>query len=148
MKKNYILLVDDNPRDVELTRAAIARLDLDVEMVAVHDGDQALDYLYRRNEYANLEKGRPSLILLDLKMPKVNGLEVLNAVKKDPDLLSIPIVVLSSSEQDRDVYQSYGNGANAYVVKPIDFEEFTQTIKTIFTFWLDIIESVKPKHRK
>ena len=145
MPKKYILLVDDNPRDVELTRAAISKLELEIEIMVVNDGNQALDYLFRRNDYAGLEKSHPSLILLDLKMPKVNGLEVLRIVKSDPDLLTIPIIVLSSSEQDKDVHESYGYGANAYVVKPIDFSEFTETIKTILNFWLDIIESVKPK---
>jgi two-component system, response regulator len=145
MAQKYILLVDDNPRDVELTRAAISKLDIEIEVVVVNDGDQALDYLFRRNDFEGLEKSQPALILLDLKMPKVNGMEVLRIAKSEPDLLTIPIIILSSSEQDIDVYQSYGYGANAYVVKPIDFIEFTESIRTIFYFWLDIIESVKPK---
>lgn len=145
MKKDYILLVDDNPRDVELTLAAISRLSLDIDIEIVNDGDQALDFLYCRKNYSDRHSGWPALVLLDLKMPKVNGLEVLKQIKSDPDLLSIPFVVLSSSEQDRDVYESYGYGANAYVVKPIDFGEFTQTIKTIFHFWLNISESVVPR---
>ncbi len=145
MANDYILLVDDNPRDVELTLAAFSRLSLDINIEVVNDGDQAIDFLYRRKKYADRQQGWPLLVLLDLKMPKVNGLEVLRQIKSDPDLLSIPFVVLSSSEQDRDIYESYGYGANAYVVKPIDFAEFTQTIKTIFNFWKNVSESAKPK---
>lgn len=145
MPRKYILLVDDNPRDVELTLAAISRLSLDIDIEVVNDGDQALDYLYCRNNFADRQSGWPALVLLDLKMPKVHGLDVLRQIKSDPDLLSIPFVVLSSSEQDRDIFESYDYGANAYVVKPIDFSEFTQTIKTIFHFWMNVSESVKPK---
>lgn len=143
MVRDYILLVDDGPMEVELTLAAIARLSVDIDVKVVNDGAQALDFLYRRNAYANLDEIPPKLILLDLKMPKVNGLQVLQKVKSDPDLLSTPIIVLSSSEQDKDIRESYGYGANAYVVKPIVYEEFVKTIKTILHFWLNISQTAQ-----
>ncbi len=132
---NTILLVDDNPNDVELTLEALAEYRLANEIVVVHDGEQALDYLYRRGRFANSETVPPAVVLLDLKMPKVDGLSVLRTVKGDPALKSTPIVMLTSSREERDLIESYALGANAYVVKPVDFTQFVEAVKSLGFFW-------------
>src|SRR5262245_36419592 len=116
-----ILLAEDNPNDVELTLAAFRENHLLNEVVVIRDGAQTLDYLYRRGAFAGRLNGHPGLILLDLKMPKVDGLEVLRTIKSDPKLRMIPVVVLTSSRQEQDLLRSYNLGVNAYVVKPVDF---------------------------
>ena len=136
MATKTILLAEDDPRDVELTLAALKEHNLANAVVVVRDGAQALDYLYRRGRYGSRPEGQPVLILLDLKMPKVGGLEVLRKVKGDPVLSAIPIVVLTSSKEDRDVVESYSFGVNAYVVKPVGFDRFMEAVKRIGLFWI------------
>ena len=135
-----ILLAEDSANDIELTVAAFQANRLLNEVVVTRDGAQTLDYLYRRNAYADRPGGHPALILLDLKMPKVDGLEVLRIVKSDPKLRSIPIVVLTSSRQEQDVIRSYDLGVNAYVVKPVDFREFVDAVKALGGFWAVVNE--------
>ncbi len=130
-----ILLVEDNPNDVELTLEALADYRLANDIVAVNDGEQALDYLYRRGRFAGRAPMLSAVILLDLKMPKVDGLAVLRTVKADPDLKCIPIVMLTSSREERDLIESYQLGVNAYVVKPVDFGQFVEAIKKLGYFW-------------
>jgi CheY-like chemotaxis protein len=135
-----ILLVEDDPRDVELTLAALEEHHLANKVVVVRDGEKALDYLYRRGEFKTRAGGNPILVLLDLKMPKVNGLEVLKAIKADEYLKIIPVVVLSSSRETPDLVQCYQHGVNAYVVKPVDFAEFMKAVKQLGIFWAAINE--------
>src|SRR5580704_9329327 len=116
-----ILLVEDNVKDVELTLAALEEHHLANEVVVLRDGAEALDYLFHRGEYANHANGLPAVIILDLKMPKVDGLEVLREIKAHPDLKRIPVVMMTSSREESDLVQSYELGVNAYVVKPMDF---------------------------
>src|SRR5215216_5387444 len=115
-----ILLAEDNPHDVELTLSALEEHNLANEVVVARDGAEALDYLYRRGAFENREPTNPTVVLLDLKMPKIDGLEVLKQIKADTDLKTIPIVVLTSSREERDIVESYELGVNAYVVKPVD----------------------------
>jgi CheY-like chemotaxis protein len=130
-----ILLAEDNVNDVELTLTALRANSLANEVVVVHDGAEALDYLHRRGAFANREPGLPALMLLDLKMPKVDGLEVLRLVKEDPDLRKLPVVVLTSSREEQDLVRSYDLGVNAYVVKPVDFCAFMDAVKLLGGFW-------------
>ncbi len=130
-----ILLAEDNANDVELTVAALKANRLANEVVVVRDGAQALDYLYRRAEFASRQPGLPALVLLDLKMPKVDGLEVLRVIKGDPAMRAVPIVVLTSSREEQDLVRSYDLGVNAYVVKPVAFEAFVDAVKTLGGFW-------------
>lgn len=135
MINRYILLAEDNPNDAELTIAALKESKMVSPIVVVPDGAEALDFLYRRGQYASRTDGPPALILLDLKMPKVNGLEVLTEIKKDPELHVIPVVMLTSSREEADLTRSYKQGANAYVVKPVDFDDFMHTVRDIGLFW-------------
>lgn len=130
-----ILLVEDNPNDVELTLEALADYRLANEIVVLNDGEEALDYLYRRGRFAAREPVFPAVVLLDLKMPKVDGLTVLRSVKADPGLKCIPIVMLTSSREERDLVESYQLGVNAYVVKPVDFGQFVEAMKKLGYFW-------------
>ncbi len=130
-----ILLVEDSPLDVELTLAALADNHLDSEVAIAHDGEEALDYLYRRGTYQHRGSGNPAVVMLDLKLPKVNGLEVLAQLKADAELKKIPVVMLTSSREEQDLVESYHLGVNAYVVKPVDFQEFTRAIREIGLFW-------------
>jgi len=141
MKAKKILLVEDDPNDVELTLAALVEHNLTNEVVVVRDGAEALDYLHHRGQFADRPNGQPVVVLLDLKMPKVDGLEVLRQVKNDPALKVIPIVVLTSSREDQDIVESYNLGVNAYVVKPVAFEDFRAVIKQLGLFWVLINES-------
>ena len=126
-----ILLVEDDPRDLELTLLALERSQLANEVVIVRDGALALDYLRREGEHASRGEGNPAVILLDLKLPKVNGLEVLQAVRAHPQLRSIPVVMLTSSQEETDVLRSYELGVNAYVVKPVEFKQFVSSIARV-----------------
>jgi DNA-binding response OmpR family regulator len=135
-----ILMVEDDPRDVELTLTALAEYNLTNEVVVIHDGEQALDYLYRRGNYKARNNENPAVLLLDLKLPKVDGLEVLQQVKSDETLKMIPVVVLTSSREERDMVASYKLGVNAYVVKPVDFHEFVNAIKELGMFWAIVNE--------
>jgi CheY-like chemotaxis protein len=133
-----ILLADDDPNGVELVLAALKQLSLAETVQTVEDGEAALDYIYRRNEFADRAPVNPSLILLDLKMPKVGGLDVLRVIKSDKKVSSIPVVVLTSSREESDVATSYELGVNAYVVKPVDFAELQQAVKELGNFWARI----------
>ena len=133
MKK--ILLAEDNPFDLELALAGLAEYRLTNEVVVARDGAEALDYLKRRGQFADRPIGGPMVILLDLKMPKVDGLDVLRQIKSDPALRTIPIVVLTSSREEIDLVRSYELGANAYVVKPVDFRQFMASVEQIGAFW-------------
>jgi CheY-like chemotaxis protein len=130
-----ILLVEDDRRDLELTLVALERSQLANEVVIVRDGAQALDYLRRQGDHAGRAEGNPAVILLDLKLPKVNGLEVLQAVRSNPALRSIPVVMLTSSQEESDVLRSYELGVNAYVVKPVEFKAFVAAIADLGVFW-------------
>jgi len=135
-----ILLVEDNPRDVELTLSALEEHNLANEVVVTRDGQEALDYLYRRAQFKMRGAGNPAAILLDLKMPKVDGLEVLRQIKTDANLKTIPVVMLTSSREEKDLVMSYNLGVNAYVVKPVDFSEFVDAVKELGVFWAIINE--------
>lgn len=130
-----ILLVEDDPKDVELTLTALEDYKLANEVVVAHDGAEALDYLYRRGNFATRSTDNPAVLLLDLKLPKVDGLEVLQQIKDDANLKLIPVVVLTSSHEERDMVTSYKLGVNAYVVKPVDFHEFVNAVKELGVFW-------------
>ncbi|WFU84406.1 response regulator [Bradyrhizobium sp. CIAT3101] len=130
-----ILVVEDDPRDVELTLTALDEYKLANEVVVVRDGQEALDYLYCRKQFASRPVESPAVILLDLKLPKVNGLEVLQQIRSDERLKMIPVVVLTSSHEERDMVTSYKLGVNAYVVKPVDFHEFVNAVKELGMFW-------------
>ena len=135
-----ILLVEDDPRDVELTLAALEEYHLANKVAVVDNGAEALDYLYRRGEFKTRAAGNPVVVLLDLKMPKVNGLEVLKTIKADEYLKIIPVVVLSSSRETPDLVECYKHGVNAYVVKPVDFADFMKAVKQLGIFWAAINE--------
>ncbi|WEK06088.1 MAG: response regulator [Candidatus Devosia phytovorans] len=130
-----ILLVEDNPRDLELTLAALAKCQLANDIVVARDGAEALDYLYERGTYEGRDPGNPAVVLLDLKLPKVDGLQVLETIKKDPMQKQIPVVMLTSSREESDVLSSYENGVNAFVVKPVDFNVFFEAIQDLGMFW-------------
>jgi CheY-like chemotaxis protein len=135
-----ILLVEDSPQDVELTLAALAENHLANEVIVVHDGEEALDYLYRRGSYRLRAQGHPAVILLDLKLPKLSGLEVLAKIKSDESLKIVPTVMLTSSREDQDLHRSYSLGVNAYVVKPVRFTDFVGALKELGLFWAVINE--------
>jgi CheY-like chemotaxis protein len=143
-----ILLVEDDPRDVELTMTALEDYNLTNELVVTHDGEEALDYLYCRGKFESRPNQNPAVMLLDLKLPKVDGLEVLEKVKSDEKLRVIPVVVLTSSREERDMVASYKLGVNAYVVKPVDFHEFVNAIKELGVFWAIINEPPPGSIRK
>lgn len=130
-----ILLVEDNPNDEEMTLEAFAECRLANEVVVVRDGQEALDYLYHQGDYAERQSGSPAVILLDLKLPKINGMEVLRRIKSDPELRTIPVVIMTSSREERDVEEGYQLGVNAYVVKPVDFPSFVESVKDMGVFW-------------
>ena len=130
-----ILLVEDSPRDLELTLAALAKCQLANEIVVARDGAEALEYLYREGPHIERTLGDPAVVLLDLKLPKVDGLEVLERVKNDQSLRHVPIVMLTSSREEQDVVKSYELGVNAFVVKPVDFREFFEAIRDLGVFW-------------
>jgi CheY-like chemotaxis protein len=144
-----ILMVEDDPRDRELTMTALEEYNLTNEVVVATDGEEALDYLYHRGKFQTRANGNPAVLLLDLKLPKVDGLEVLQQIKSDEKLRMIPVVVLTSSREERDMVASYKLGVNAYVVKPVDFHEFVNAIKELGVFWAIINEpppgSIKKK---
>jgi DNA-binding response OmpR family regulator len=133
---------------VELTLTALEEYNLANEVVVTRDGEQALDYLYCRGEYKTRSGGNPAVMLLDLKLPKVDGLEVLKQIKSDGELRMIPVVVLTSSKEEKDMVASYKLGVNAYVVKPVDFHEFVNAIKELGVFWAVINEPPPGSVRK
>lgn len=132
---NPILLAEDNANDIELSLAAFKENKLANRVDVVRDGVEALDYLFYRGKYADRPVESPVVILLDIKMPKKTGIEVLKEIKQNPDLRNIPVVMLTSSDLDRDIIESYNLGVNAYVVKPVDFIEFAKAVKTLGLFW-------------
>ena len=136
-----ILLVEDDPKDTELTMTALEEYNLSNEVVVATDGEEALDYLYYRGKFQRRSGENPAVMLLDLKLPKIDGLEVLQRVKADDNLKMIPVVVLTSSREERDMLSSYKLGVNAYVVKPVDFHEFVNAIKELGVFWAIINEA-------
>ena len=138
-----ILMVEDDPKDVELTLTALEDYNLANEVVVTGDGEEALDFLYYRGKWASRPRENPAVMLLDLKLPKVDGLEVLRQVKSDENLHLIPVVVLTSSREERDLVTSYRLGVNAYVVKPVDFHEFVNAIRELGVFWA-VINAAPP----
>ncbi|NUQ65183.1 MAG: response regulator [Pirellulales bacterium] len=135
-----ILLAEDDPNDVELTLAALEEYHLANEVQVVRDGAEALDYLFSRGAYAGRQDGAPVVVLLDIKMPKVDGVEVLRQIKSDPALQCLPVVMLTSSREERDLVDAYRLGANAYVVKPVDFPAFVDAVKEVGMFWAVVNE--------
>jgi CheY-like chemotaxis protein len=130
-----ILLAEDDPRDQELTIMALSEYRLVNEILVVSDGVEALDYLHRRGRFADVPPGNPAILLLDLKMPKVDGLEVLREIRQTPELRLLPVVMLTSSKEEADIAESYNLGASAYVVKPVDFHDFVDAVKKTGLFW-------------
>ena len=147
-KIGRILMSEDDPKDVELTLTALEEYNLANEVIVTRDGEKALDYLYCRGEYKTRSSGNPAVMLLDLKLPKVDGLEVLKQIKSDGELRMIPVVVLTSSKEEKDMVASYKLGVNAYVVKPVDFHEFVNAIKELGVFWAVINEPPPGSVRK
>jgi two-component system, response regulator len=129
-----ILLIEDNPDHVEIILDALRNNGVENDVMVLTDGQIALDYLFRREPYQKVS--RPGLILLDINLPKIDGIEVLREIKQEPHLRLIPVIMLTTSDNDKDIIASYGNGANSYVVKPIDFEKFQQAIKELKMYWL------------
>lgn len=140
-----ILLVEDSPHDVELTLSALEEHQLANEVVVVRDGAEALDYLYHRGLYKLRADNNPAVVLLDLKMPKVDGLQVLEQMRGDPKLRMIPVVMLTSSREEQDLVKSYSLGVNAYVVKPVDFHEFVNALREVGLFWAVINQAPPDK---
>jgi len=137
-----ILLVEDNPNDAELTLRALKKNHLANQVVVVTDGEEALDFIFARGAYSNRKVGNgPKVILLDLKLPKVDGLDVLKIVKGDPRTKIIPVVVLTSSKEENDIVESYALGVNSYIVKPVDFDKFMESVNTLGLYWLLLNQS-------
>jgi CheY-like chemotaxis protein len=131
----HILLIEDDPKDIELTLTALEEYNLANEVVTTRDGVEALDYLYRQGDFAQRPEGNPIVILLDLKMPRMDGVEVVRQLKTDEQMRLIPVVILTSSRESRDLEKCYQLGVNAYVVKPVRFTEFVEAVKQIGVFW-------------
>lgn len=136
-----ILLVEDNPKDIELTLAALEQCQLANAVVVVRDGAEALDYLRSEGKFSERQAGDPAVVLLDLKLPKVDGLEVLEQIKNDPKLRQTPVVMLTSSREERDLVRSYQLGVNAFVVKPVGFDKFFEAIQDLGMFWAVLNEA-------
>lgn len=130
-----ILLVEDSPKDLELTLVALEKARLANDVIVVRDGEEALDYLYCRGSHSARERGNPAVVLLDLKLPKIDGLQVLDQIKSDAELKSVPVVVLTSSREEPDLQRSYQLGVNAYVVKPVRFQDFVRAVQDLGGFW-------------
>jgi DNA-binding response OmpR family regulator len=136
-----ILLIEDDPNDVELIMTGLAEHNPATEVVAVNDGNEALDYLNYRGKFEGRAVRNPSVVLLDLKLPKLNGLEVLRQIRNDEKLKLMPVVILTSSQEERDVMEGYRLGTNGYVVKPVDFHEFVEAVKQTKAFWAFVNET-------
>ena len=143
-----ILLVEDDPKDVELTLTALEEYNLANEVIVARDGEEALEYLYSRGKFKTRSSDNPAVVLLDLKLPKVDGLEVLKQIKSEEKLRMMPVVVLTSSKEEKDMVASYKLGVSAYVVKPVDFHEFVNAIKELGVFWAVINEPPPGSVRK
>lgn len=137
-----ILLVEDNPNDVELTLRALNKHNLANKVYVVRDGAEALDYLFSDDPLARTSEGYPRVILLDLKLPKIDGLEVLQRVKSDNKTKHIPVIVLTSSQEEKDIVESYKLGVNSYIVKPVDFEKFVECVADLGFYWLILNKSI------
>jgi CheY-like chemotaxis protein len=135
-----ILLAEDNPKDVELTMEALAEHNLANHVINVKDGVEAMEYLRCEGKYTNRKKGNPAVLLLDIKMPRMDGIEVLKAIRSDPDLKMLSVVMLTSSREEPDLKKCYELGVNAYVVKPVNFEDFIEAVKQVGIFWAVINE--------
>lgn len=145
MNNRVILLVEDNPDDRELTMRAFARSNVGNEVVAVSDGIEALDYLFAKGKYTGRPASRvPAVVLLDLKLPKIDGLEVLRRIRADPRTHHLPVVILTSSREERDLVEGYRLGANSYVRKPVDFTEFLEATRQLGLYWLLLNEAPPP----
>ncbi len=146
-----ILLVEDNPKDLELTLVALERSNLANDVVTVRDGAEAVDYLFRQGAYAARAMGNPAVVLLDLKLPKLDGIQVLERIKAEPSLHNVPVVMLTTSREEKDLMRSYKLGVNAYVVKPVAFHDFIKAIQDLGVFWAVLNEpppgSMKPGQR-
>lgn len=140
-----ILLVEDNPTDAELTMRALHKHHLANNLVWVKDGEEALEFIYCRGRYTGRINGTPKLILLDLKLPKVDGIEVLRTLKTDPHTKFVPIVMLTSSQEERDIVESYNLGVNSYIVKPVDFEKFLEMVSHVGLYW-SLMNKVPQQH--
>lgn len=137
MTDKIILLVEDNPDDVTLTLRALKKNNIANEVVIASDGEEALDFLFAKGKYSDRNRNAlPQLILLDLKLPKVSGLEVLHAIRGNATTQFIPVVILTSSNEESDIAQSYSNGANSYIRKPVDFAQFLDAVKQLGLYWL------------
>jgi CheY-like chemotaxis protein len=141
-----ILIAEDNPNDLELTLTALEEHHVVNEIVTVGDGAEALDYLFARGRFAGRPPGPPAVVLLDIKMPKVDGIEVLRQIKTDPQLHTVPVVMLTSSAEEPDLVRSYELGVNAYVVKPVEFSEFIAAVSRLGIFW-GLVNTAPPKAR-
>ncbi len=139
-----ILLVEDNPKDIELTLAALEQAQLANAVVIARDGAEALDYLYGRGQYAGRNMTDPAVVLLDLKLPKIDGLEVLEKIKNDPSMRHTPVVMLTSSREESDLVKSYSLGVNAFVVKPVGFDRFFEAVRELGMFWAVLNEPPPP----
>lgn len=141
-----ILLVEDSPKDLELTLAALEKCQLANEIITLRDGEEAIHYLYREGQFADRPEGHPAVVLLDLKLPKIDGLEVLERVKQDASFRHVPIVMLTSSREELDLLRSYELGVNAFVVKPVEFDKFFKAIQELGVFW-GILNEAPPRFR-
>jgi two-component system response regulator len=144
MRENPILLVEDNPDDEALTLRAFAKNKITRPVAVVRDGAEALDYLFRAGRYAGLDEERPQVVLLDLKLPKIDGLEVLKRIRADPRTAVLPVVILTSSKQESDVIEGYRSGCNSYVRKPVDFDQFIEAARQLGLYWLLLNEPPEP----
>ena len=140
-----ILIVDDSPKDVELAISVLSEKHLANEIDVAEDGVEALDYLYRRGKYADHESGNPAVILLDIKMPRMNGIEVLKHIRAEPKFKFIPVIIFTSSREEKDLVESYRLGANSYVVKPVDIVQFIEAIKALDLYWAVINQPPPPR---
>ena len=148
MRPKIILLVEDNPSDVELTRRALHKSHISNQMIVAEDGQEALDYLFGGDPLTNTNKNElPALILLDLKLPKVDGLQVLRQIRANERTSRVPVVILTTSNEEQDITQSYDLGANSYIRKPVDFKQFVDVIQYLGLYWLVMNETAAPKRR-
>jgi CheY-like chemotaxis protein len=147
-----ILLVEDNPNDLDLTLRALAKTHLANEVVVTRDGEEALDYLFSRGQFVDRPKGNPAVILLDIKLPKVDGLEVLAQIRNTRELSRLPVVMLTSSREEADLTKSYDLGVNAFVVKPVSFTDFIESVRQLGVFWAVLNEppvgSLRARNRR
>lgn len=143
IKKSYILLIEDNPDDIELTKIAFKKNNFANEIVVVEDGQEALDFVLGKHPEGIEKRGFPEVILLDLKLPKINGHEVLKQIKSDHSTKRLPVVILTSSQEEEDIITGYNYGANSYVRKPVDYKEFLNVVNSLGVYWLAINKSGK-----